>query len=57
MSGPLCCVADHMLNAPTPTITARARIIPVEDPPDAERGDDRFGERDGERVLRFLLAI
>ena len=27
------------------------------DPPDAEREDDRFGERDGERVLRFLLAI
>lgn len=56
-SGPLCWVADHMLNAPTPAITARARNIPVEDPREAAREDVRLGERDGERVLRFLLAI
>lgn len=56
-SGPLCWVADHMLNAPTPAITARAIKIPVEDPREAAREDVRLGERDGERVLRFLLAI
>ncbi|MBA8902989.1 MULTISPECIES: hypothetical protein [unclassified Phyllobacterium] len=46
-----------MLKAPTPTITARANNEPVEDVRDEDREDDRFGERDDERVLRFLVAI
>lgn len=51
------CVATQMLKAPTPTITARANNEPVEDVRDEDREDDRFGERDDERVLRFLVAI